>query len=80
MPPLAARGFELMENVDLTASVPTAGVMAAKVGWKYFPSPELLARLTEKTHGRIIRSDEPWAGSQASARKSRAGDRGLNRR
>lgn len=50
-------GLELMTDADLTAFVPTDEEMAEKVRWHDIPADGLLARLHEKTGGRVIRSD-----------------------
>jgi hypothetical protein len=56
---LRERGLEMMEQPDLVALIPVSEEQAAKMGqngWA-MPFPPLLARLEEKTRGRVLRAD-----------------------
>lgn len=55
---LRAKGLELMVSPDLVALVPVNHEMAEKKRWFGMPFPALLARLEEKTQGRILRIDQ----------------------
>jgi len=58
---LRRHGLELMESRELVAMLPVEEEQARKFGWR-IPFGRLLARLEEKTDGRILRSDlgAPW--------------------
>ncbi|MER9018276.1 MBL fold metallo-hydrolase [Mesorhizobium sp. M0898] len=62
---LSENGLELMVSPDLTAFIPTDEAMAQKVGWSDIPAKKLLARLQEKTAGRVIKSDADWIQQQS---------------
>ncbi|MER9191209.1 MBL fold metallo-hydrolase [Mesorhizobium australicum] len=62
---LSENGLELMVSPDLTAFIPTDEAMAQKVGWSDIPAKKLLARLAEKTAGRVIKSDDKWVQQQS---------------
>lgn len=51
-----AKGLELMGDAGLTAFIPVDAEVATSKGWT-MPAPKLYARLEEKTHGRVSRSD-----------------------
>jgi beta-lactamase superfamily II metal-dependent hydrolase len=55
---LKAKGLELMADDNLMALVPVDHEMAVKKRWGRIPFPELLDRIHEKTHGRMLRSDD----------------------
>ena len=57
---LRAKGLELMESPDLVALIPVDEEVARRQGVKGWdmPFPPLLRRLSEKTRGRVIRSDK----------------------
>jgi beta-lactamase superfamily II metal-dependent hydrolase len=55
---LKAKGLELMVNDGLTAMIPVDHAMAVKKHWGLMPLPELVARIEEKTHGRVLRIDD----------------------
>lgn len=57
-------GLDMMNSPDLVAMIP-----GVKGKYRQVPSPELLAALKEKTHGRIISAE---AGFAKSSRKARA--------
>ena len=59
---LEAKGLEQMTSSDLSAFIPTNADDAKKVGWGRMPFDKILDRLTEKTSGRVIRSDDAWVG------------------
>jgi hypothetical protein len=50
---LREKGLELMASSELAAMVPVNRVTAKKMNW-LMPFPPLLARLVEKTHGRVM--------------------------
>ncbi|MBZ9673980.1 MBL fold metallo-hydrolase [Mesorhizobium sp. ES1-3] len=62
---LSENGLELMVSPELTAFIPTDEAMAKKVGWSDIPAKKLLARLAEKTAGRVIKSDDNWIQQQS---------------
>ncbi|WP_095205329.1 hypothetical protein [Mesorhizobium carmichaelinearum] len=62
---LSENGLELMVSPELTAFIPTDEAMAKKVGWSDIPAKKLLARLAEKTAGRVIKSDDKWIQQQS---------------
>jgi hypothetical protein len=59
---LRHHGLELMQSRELVAMLPVQEEQARKLRWR-LPFGKLLARLEEKTDGRIVRSDlgAPWA-------------------
>ena len=54
---LKDKGLELMQS-DLIAMIPVDHDMAVKKRWGLIPLTELVDRLEEKTHGRVLRSDD----------------------
>ena len=65
---LRQKGLELMPDKGLTALVPVDVYIAhEKKRWTKMPFNPLMARLKEKTEGRIVQTDEP-AGITAQAR------------
>jgi metallo-beta-lactamase superfamily protein len=50
---LREKGLELMSSAELAAMIPVNRVTAKKMEW-LMPFPGLLARLEEKTHGRVM--------------------------
>ncbi len=69
---LREKGLELMTGPELTAMIPVDEVMAKKKRWGKMPFAPLMARLEEKTGGRILRSDEDLDTSQPGWRRSSA--------
>jgi len=60
---LRAAGLELMQDGALVAFIPVVKSEAERKGWRHMPFAPLLARLHEKTGGRVLQSDqEPAAG------------------
>ena len=55
---LKAKGLELMMNDDLVAMIPVDHAMAVKKRWGRMPLPDLVDRIKEKTHGRVLRIDD----------------------
>jgi beta-lactamase superfamily II metal-dependent hydrolase len=55
---LKAKGLELMVNDALMAMIPVDHAMAVKKHWDRMPLPELVERIEEKTHGRVLRIDD----------------------
>jgi beta-lactamase superfamily II metal-dependent hydrolase len=55
---LKALGLELMTNSGLIAMIPVDHAMAVKKRWGRMPLPELVARIQEKTEGRVLRVDD----------------------
>jgi beta-lactamase superfamily II metal-dependent hydrolase len=55
---LKALGLELMTNSGLIAMIPVDHDMAVKKRWGKMPLPELVARIREKTEGRVLRVDD----------------------
>jgi hypothetical protein len=55
---LKAKGLELMVNEGLVAMIPVDHAMAVKKRWGRMPLPELVDRIKEKTHGRVLRVDD----------------------
>ncbi len=54
---LREQGLELMTHDELMAMVPVDHDMAVKKGWGKIPFEPLMKRLSQKTRGRILRSD-----------------------
>ncbi|MBI4903589.1 MAG: hypothetical protein HY820_08140 [Acidobacteria bacterium] len=52
------KGLELMVHDDLVAMIPVNHEMAKKKGWGKMPLPDLVDRLEQKTHGRLLRIDD----------------------
>jgi hypothetical protein len=67
---LRDEGLELMTSRDLVAMIPVNRETARKQDWN-MPFPPLLARLQEKTEGRILDADLGIAGAAAGARWDR---------
>lgn len=57
---LKAKGLELMTSADLSAFIPTNAKDAKKVRWGEMPFPDIVEELDRRTHGRLIRADDPW--------------------
>jgi hypothetical protein len=55
---LRAKGLELMVNDALIAMIPVDHAMAVKKRWGRMPLPELVDRIKEKTHGRVLKVDD----------------------
>lgn len=55
---LRAEGLELMTHPDLVAMIPVQEEFARKTKQWNMPFPSLLARLQEKTKGRVLRADK----------------------
>jgi len=55
---LKAKGLELMVNDALVAMIPVDHEMAVKKRWGRMPLPELVDRIKEKTHGRVLKVDD----------------------
>ncbi|HEY5139482.1 MAG TPA: hypothetical protein VIJ25_09245 [Methylococcales bacterium] len=55
---LKAKGLELMINDALVAMIPVDHAMAEKKHWGRIPLPELVDRIKEKTHGRMLMMDD----------------------
>jgi hypothetical protein len=55
---LKAKGLELMVNEGLVAMIPVDHAMAVKKRWGRMPLPELVDRIKEKTHGRVLKVDD----------------------
>ncbi len=70
---LREKGLELMTSSELTAMIPVDEKMAQKKGWGRMPFAPLLARLGEKTSGRILRSDEEFDSGQPDRKPLPAG-------
>jgi len=65
---LSRKGLEKMTNPDLVAMLPVNEKWAREeMGWEH-PSPAVLARLEEKTRGRVIRMDKIPTGDQIPPR------------
>ena len=69
---LGEKGLELMTQDGLIAMIPVDHDMAVKKRWGKMPLPELVARLQQKTKGRVLRIDDPaaTAADLAAARPS----------
>ena len=67
---LRAKGLELMTNSELVALIPVDEKVARKQGayggWD-MPFPPLLARLQEKTKGRVVRADQDLSEAKPDA-------------
>jgi hypothetical protein len=50
--------LELMVNDGLVAMIPVDHAMAVKKRWGRMPLPELVDRIKEKTHGRVLKVDD----------------------
>ncbi len=62
---LKSLGLEKMTHPELAALIPVDEAFAKNVAkWTSIPYPDLLARLTEKTRHRLIRSDKPAPGQK----------------
>jgi hypothetical protein len=55
---LKAKGLELMVSDKLIAMIPVNHAMAVKKRWGRMPLPDLVSRIKEKTHGRVLRVDD----------------------
>ena len=55
---LKAKGLELMVNDALVAMIPVDHDMAVKKRWGRMPLPDLVDRIKEKTHGRVLKVDD----------------------
>jgi len=55
---LSQKGLELMTRDELIAMIPVDHAMAVKKRWGKMPLPELVDRLNEKAHGRVLRIDD----------------------
>ena len=55
---LKAKGLELMVHDALVAMIPVDHDMAVKKQWSRMPLPELVDRIKEKTHGRVLKVDD----------------------
>lgn len=55
---LRAQGLEQMTSDELMAMIPVDHDMAVKKRWGQMPLPDLVDRLKEKTHGRLLRVDD----------------------
>lgn len=69
---LRANGLELMIHQDLVAMIPVKEEFARKTKHWNMPFPSLLARLLERTKGRVLRADETLEDLHAE-RDRRAG-------
>jgi hypothetical protein len=68
---LRADGLELMTNPELVAMIPVKEEFARKTKHWNMPFPSLLARLLEKTRGRVLRADRSLADlKEVSAQKA----------
>ncbi len=56
---LKEQGLELMKHGGLTAMIPVNHKIAVKKGWDEMPLNSLVARLREKTKGRVLQADQP---------------------
>jgi glyoxylase-like metal-dependent hydrolase (beta-lactamase superfamily II) len=56
---LREKGLEMMISPDLCAMIPVDVEMARKKKWMEMPLDTLLARLREKTGGRVAKADDP---------------------
>lgn len=72
---LRAAGLELMTNPDLVAMIPVQEEFARKTKHWNMPFPSLLARLLEKTKGRVFRADRSLDDLKADS-ATRAGKPG----
>jgi hypothetical protein len=72
---LRAAGLELMTNPELVAMIPVQEEFARKTKHWNMPFPSLLARLLEKTKGRVFRADRPLSDLKEDGAK-RAGKPG----
>jgi hypothetical protein len=72
---LRAAGLELMTNPDLVAMIPVKEEFARKTKHWNMPFPSLLARLLEKTKGRVLRADRSLSELKADS-EARAGKPG----
>jgi len=55
---LKAQGLEQMVSDELVAMIPVDHAMAVKKRWGRMPLPDLVSRLQEKTHGRVLKVDD----------------------
>lgn len=62
---LKAKGLELMTSHDLSAFIPTNRDDAVKVRWGRMPYDGILTDLEQRTAGRVVRADDPWAATVA---------------
>jgi hypothetical protein len=62
------KGLELMTREDLMAAIPVDRQVALKKHPQWMmPADALYARLVEKTHGRVLRSDTGWPDPRPAA-------------
>jgi hypothetical protein len=52
-----------MVNDNLVAMIPVDHAMAVKKRWGRMPLPDLVDRLKEKTHGRVLKIDDQVSNS-----------------
>jgi hypothetical protein len=64
---LRAAGLELMTHPDLVAMIPVKEEFARKTKHWNMPFPSLLARLLERTKGRVLRADKSLAELKADS-------------
>jgi hypothetical protein len=55
---LKDKGLELMAKDTLIAMIPVDHAMAVKKRWGRMPLPDLVNRIKDKTHGRVLRVDD----------------------
>lgn len=65
---LKAQGLERMVSDRLMAMIPVDHAMALQKRWSRMPLPALVDRIKEKTHGRVLRSDDAVTTSAGLAR------------
>ncbi len=70
---LKAKGLELMVNDALVAMIPVDHDMAVKKRWGRMPLPELVDRIKEKTHGRMLKVDDDVKAKEDLAKLKPAG-------
>ena len=74
---LKAKGLEQMTSDDLVAMIPVDHAMAVKKRWGRMPLPDLVDRIKEKTHGRVLRIDDRVkAAADLDTLKPKDGDAG----
>jgi hypothetical protein len=56
---LREKGLEMMTSKELHAMIPVEVATARKKGWNEMPLPVLVARLRERTNGRVAQADDP---------------------
>jgi hypothetical protein len=70
---LSWQGLEMMQSSDLVAMIPVDADWALNtMDWEH-PADTLLSKLTEKSHGRVVRTDRIPTGSTAPSRPPEAG-------